>query len=404
MLGKFDLSKWGDVYKHDSFDTVIDNLSVNAVHQVECQENPYHILIQNLDSKKNYAIVSFHGAEKRNDKLPPFFCYKGIAENLQVGLVSISDPSLLLNDSLRLSWHLGNRVNGNIVQKIAYFLDDLIDKIGKKLLLCGGSGGGFAALNVQQSMRNSLQTKAIVFNPQTDISKYYDSVLIKYFSSCFYEEKNISKIKEYFKNNNFPFEIELNSNLERLILINGSDPNHVRKHVSKFINLRSEGKTVVCFGDWGLGHVPPERNVHIDILKRIIDGENFNSIRDAVSLNYKPALLYYSHKKSLKKNLKIKFWLINDYLCISNNIFDFFIGHSIQYIIYDKASGKDIFNSGYVTSVDMDGIVINRNSLLGEIRDWVLNLIIEDILGNKEKFSFSLAEKLIKKIPKNKLK
>ena len=61
-----------------------------------------------LLNRSNIILVCFSGAiGQRKGKTAPFFSGLGLAKELQSTIVSISDPTLTLDDELGLSWYAG---------------------------------------------------------------------------------------------------------------------------------------------------------------------------------------------------------------------------------------------------------------------------------------------------------
>lgn len=407
-MGKTNLEKWGDLYCHKGFDGFLEECSKDGVHQIGDNVAPYHVLVNGFNRNPDFLMVAFTGAVIREKKLPPYFSYMEIARNLNLGLFSIADPSLLLSKDLGLAWYVGNKVNGNIAKILANLLDRLIEKTGRKLILCGGSGGGFAALNIQQLMVNFKDTDSVVFNPQTNVVNYNEWAVKRYFSSCFEELKNkdIESITDYFNKNKLSFIVSENSEIKRLILINGYDPNHVRKHVSRLIDFKNNTKTKVLFGDWGVGHVAPDRKFHLSVLRKIIEGEDSNKVGEGLEGRFKPALMFISHKKMLDEKIKIKIWetkVAGEIVyCVQCNIFDFFMGYSIKFAIYDNLRNKLIFDSDYVLGADMDGFILKAGvDFALRKKNFTLKVYVKDISDCLFVYDFGFFENLIgKKIKK----
>lgn len=93
--------------------------------------------------------VMFHGAINRTKSKLPVFQSMTRQRELSVGpIFAISDPTLDLGSQLRLGWYLGV---GEL--DLTLFLADLVRSVASKLdvdhvILQGGSGGGFAAMQV----------------------------------------------------------------------------------------------------------------------------------------------------------------------------------------------------------------------------------------------------------------
>jgi len=237
-----------------------------------------------------------------------------VANNINIPLISISDPSLLLSDDLPLSWYLGNESSENVPISISKILDTVAEYFGSHLILAGGSGGGFAALT-QSSLLKS-KCSVIVWNPQTNIINYEIDTLEKYLRTAFPSAKSelddiqnfsISDKHEYYERflhrEKVFYKLDkkiLNSSVPILYLQNCHDW-HVSSHAIPFLgsqNWRRLSKSsfltredcILFLGDWGIGHAGPP----IDLIERVIEsyaqGYSFNkitlSILDKISKYY----------------------------------------------------------------------------------------------------------------------
>lgn len=125
------------------------------------------------------TIVFFHGSTTQDVKLP-VFTGSGITKGLEVNRLSISDPSIALDENreLILSWYIGSAKQPNL----QFFIETVIRRILQisgtpHLIFMGGSGGGFAALEMSRRFGKSL---AFAMNPQIDLSNYYPRLVSEY--------------------------------------------------------------------------------------------------------------------------------------------------------------------------------------------------------------------------------
>lgn len=138
----FDLTKFGSPEVSKDFNMFIDKINIEGLHEIQKQENPYHLFVQDFSINNEYILIGLHGAIERVKVNPPAIFFRGVAKKAGIGLISIADPSINLSKQLNLGWYLGNKINGNVTKDIAALLDTIIESTGKKLILAGGSGGG----------------------------------------------------------------------------------------------------------------------------------------------------------------------------------------------------------------------------------------------------------------------
>ncbi len=127
-------------------------------------------------------LCHFHGNAPREGVDPPFFAGLGVTSSTTASLFVPSDPVLELDANLSLAWHFGcegirlQAITIRIVQKLQALLET------PRVVAWGGSGGGFAAIRVVKDVPNAI---ALVWNPQTDIARYYPESVVRYRSIAF---------------------------------------------------------------------------------------------------------------------------------------------------------------------------------------------------------------------------
>lgn len=114
-------------------------------------------------------IVAFHGALVRETTILPRFERLATLLNTEHNLLFISDPTLRLGDDLQLSWYTG-WAELDLRPILAEWAIKAAKAAGaERIVFMGGSGGGFAALQVSAFVPGST---AVVFNPQTVLTRY----------------------------------------------------------------------------------------------------------------------------------------------------------------------------------------------------------------------------------------
>lgn len=233
------------------------------------------------------VLVCFGGAvPDRTAKIAPFFSGSGVAKQLQTPVLSIADPSLSLSKSLALGWYAGNYLVSSLQLRISRILDFFAEVYDVKFLMFGGSGGGFACLAIQSLMKSTVT--AAVWNPQTSISKYTSSSVVRYLDVSF-PSKDIPVPKNYY------FKLEEAGVLHDLTvkpprythpvlyLQNQSDAHHVQHHAMPFARSRGvrqmsgtvladAGDLAMWFGCWGKGHAVPPGDMIVFVLRQLMIG------------------------------------------------------------------------------------------------------------------------------------
>lgn len=129
-----------------------------------------------------YLSVQLHGnVPNRSNAILPVFGRWNWGKILGAHVLSICDPTLYLNDALRLGWYLGNKEENAIhgVVAIAQRCAEVIGIDPQRIVFSGSSGGGFAAL---QAAALSKDGKAIAINSQTDLMQFNQTIVQSYVS------------------------------------------------------------------------------------------------------------------------------------------------------------------------------------------------------------------------------
>lgn len=172
--------------------------------------------------------VMFHGATDRARTKLPLFQRLRFQKTLEAGpIVCFSDPTLDLSNELRLGWYLGTEKVA-LADEIATATRMLAKSLGcTDVVFQGGSGGGFAALQVGARYSGS---HVVAQNPQTDVRQY----LIAHAKNAFVAAYGDATIGEQ---NKFRDRIDvmhalgtLKSNMSITLVMNEGDVFHEKKH------------------------------------------------------------------------------------------------------------------------------------------------------------------------------
>lgn len=251
-----------------------------------------------------YLLVMFSGAiSNREGTEPPYFSGVRIAEELGLPLLSFSDPTLNLDDNIPLGFFAGNQYIPRLPKRIAEIIDDFAGRYNLKPILAGGSGGGFASLNVAQEC--NCDPLVFVWNPQTQILEY-DQGLVRDYLRCGYPDyyNPDANLKDHgldiFKELGVKHSvIDCKKPINTVYIQNRSDW-HFGKHLVPFVNKRawkrvgrsgmySEDTRVSVFsGNWGRGHAVPPRNLILSIICNLANGKCSRDVLENLTANGEP--------------------------------------------------------------------------------------------------------------------
>lgn len=213
------------------------------------------------------TIFFFHGAIEQHFTLP-VLSGLGISGAVDANRVFVSDPSLVLDDNLMLAWYAGNRQQPNLQTVLTNVLRKVAESLGsKKVVFFGGSGGGFASLYFASQFEDSL---ALVFNPQTNIAKYFERAVRDFAVKSFGVDANSTDPLS-------PLPARVATNVCNIYttprratiayLQNQNDAFHVESHLGPFLqSLHQETKLLLFKEAWRDGHSPPPKELLTQVL------------------------------------------------------------------------------------------------------------------------------------------
>ena len=285
-------TRWGrSVLEWPSLDALLTTAEVQGgVHSVPIGEfggKPINYDFMLTARPGTVLLCHFHGNAPREGNELPVFTGLGVTSSIATSIFVPSDPVLALDASLSLGWHFGcegirlQAVTASIVKKLQAILQ------APRVVAWGGSGGGFAAIRVAKDVPNSI---ALVWNPQTDIAKYYPEPVALYRSIAFPRNSGAGT---------FPSDAEQFPSLcteafhagyqgHILYLQERTDSHHVDAHLKPFLesfcakplsNIINSAKLsgfvtdqlFLHIGHWADGHIPPSKAVLTKLLGLLSD-------------------------------------------------------------------------------------------------------------------------------------
>ncbi|MDB5751310.1 MAG: hypothetical protein JWP65_1731 [Ramlibacter sp.] len=303
--GPTDYAAWNvPIHEHESLESALAaDLMIDGIHRVFSESTSIDFLVQGSGllgegNLQRVLLVCFAGAvSDRTTHRAPFFSGRGIASNLNQPLIAVADPTLSSAADVALGWYAGNEEVPDLRNRIARVLDHVATKHGCRLVLFGGSGGGFAVMSILRLLKTDAV--GVVWNPQTSITEYSQDVVRKYVATAF------PGIWRAANEDRACATLPLKSILRRcldtagvvhdvtqspaecrgsLLYLQNANDWHVQKHTAPFMKgnswqrighrsfRRADAPFTVWMGAWGEGHVPPPAPVIRRVLTELVSG------------------------------------------------------------------------------------------------------------------------------------
>jgi hypothetical protein len=274
MNGTQEVDLWGGLTRSGSPSEILSEPLVDGIYEVHFGQNILYMRVKNCQYIDNYESLLFclnAAVSARNRKKPPYFSGNKLSDSLKCCIISFSDPSTHLKN-IDLGWYIGNEDWLSFQQDLSLFIEQCSLVLKKKIILFGGSGGGFASIALSLKIKNDVMS--ISMNPQLNISAYPSAN--KYSTNAF-PSSNISDVKtfninlkewlEFFDKNQLITSImenDLNQDCDYLLLQSWNDTHHLRRHAPQLIpqildlslsNFYGTSKNLsYFFGPWGDRH------------------------------------------------------------------------------------------------------------------------------------------------------
>lgn len=253
-----DLSRFEDqVHEFASIDDFLRSEVPEGILSIDYHGSPLDI----LNRPRGHAVTmfSFHAALSLRMTVLPAFTGIGVAEEAGVNLVCIADPSLYLDEDLRLAWFAGS-IRQPLQRDLPAVLAHIAHSHGDTAqIFFGASGGGFAALNYARHVPGSV---VVPLNPMTHLDMRPNDALAPYLRACFSAEgaeahRRVLK-QEIVSDIALPYALEVQQSIA--YVQNISDSVYYYRHLHPFLRkVPSIPAVRLLLGDWGRGHVPPDK-------------------------------------------------------------------------------------------------------------------------------------------------
>lgn len=230
------------------------------------------------------TVICFHGAVDIKVNLP-WHTAEGVMKEVSANRLAISDSTLLISEGLKLAWFGGSS------QQIGLqgFIEQVIRVVNEKtgvhhLVFFGGSGGGFSALEMSERFPGSL---AIPMNPQTSISKYVASHVMRYVEGAWDGDMPFTQDQDLLRHDLSALYSEKPLNTIGYVQ-NTRDDFHIAEHQKPFLEkVGNSGKVWKLMDAWGdptrSGHVTPPKATTAKFLATIVasDGDWEHGLTEA---------------------------------------------------------------------------------------------------------------------------
>ncbi|KRE35507.1 hypothetical protein ASG73_16360 [Janibacter sp. Soil728] len=261
------------------------------------------VLVGGEPDAEGTCVPAFFGGAMptRPQHTPPFFSGHNLGRRAGGRYLAFSDSLVAAEVDLTLGWYAG-RAADRAQDAVATVLELAHQRWGRELLLVGGSGGGFAAL--EQLRRARVPTSAFVWNPQTDIQRYINTFADAYLRTALgLSQVALDRLSPEAKAERAGAAgIELaaagrpiaaHGDGGRLLVLQNATDSHVADHMGPYLDradltdrgagVYSDGRETWLIADMGNGHaVPPRQALEAGFLGMLREGGD--SLRLAVDM------------------------------------------------------------------------------------------------------------------------
>lgn len=256
---KRSIARWGMTRWFESPSAFMKSPVVDGVQTIQVKGRNLDLLIRDRDS--DTTLIVFHGALSRRQRTVPVLSGEGIAETSNVNLIACADPSLELGP-LSCAWFLGDENIGPLRKVLSPLLEHILQELEtKRVILFGGSGGGYAAVNFAQDFDDSI---ALAMNPRLNLAGTPVSTIPEYLSVCHINRPTNSSGTGLsgFYTPNLVDSLNQRQDFDLLLLQNANDSKFLNRQIKPFIgNLNDGSRTWISMVEGPTGHKPLPREV-----------------------------------------------------------------------------------------------------------------------------------------------
>lgn len=291
-----DYARWAGARREwSSIGSFVAADPTDGVHSIGSHALPLDLLLVNAakigDARERVLPVFLSGAvSARNGSDGPFFSGRAMAEAAGMPALCIADPTLAVHGDLGLAWYAGSQWQAT-QQVLGDLLEAIADAWQVEPLLIGGSGAGFAAL--QLGARLGARASVLVWNAQTDLLRYYRPAVLDYLRAAFPRadgwpdagalETAAAHLARHGVTSAVVPDYAAGARPRRLLFLqNASDEFHLLNHAGPLLTTldldarhavyaSGAGDLLFWFGDWGSGHEPVPKPFLASLIERMRD-------------------------------------------------------------------------------------------------------------------------------------
>lgn len=225
------------------------------------------------------TAIFFQAAVSAKVQKLPVFLGKSFSTDPKINRLFVSDPTLYLNERIRLGWYAGSSTQPMLQDVLA----DVFLKISgnRRTIYFGASGGGFAALAFSALHSGTL---AIAVNPQTSIADYTALAVARWTDLAWgYDNEATGRLE--IPNTLSNLRPLYSTKLDNYVLYvqNTGDTTHVNDHWEPFfatLNPSNHVTPIIAFS--GEGHVTPPADYLTALLHLAADTESWQDLDPAL--------------------------------------------------------------------------------------------------------------------------
>jgi len=226
------------------------------------------LLIENRGAAT--TLVVFNGAIPLNVQYLPYFTGRGIAEDLGLNLIAVSDPVLVHRD-MTVAWYLGDETTGPLRPVLVPAIRHALKHLGgSTTILFGASGGGYAAAHYAQHFPNCI---ALVINPRLTLERRAQDKMATYLRLGHQVDSNgamtdsVRTLLADYGPTELAAQAQQGLNHDLLIYQNFFDSTFLQHHLLPFLHLAgADPRCYVRLANDGHGHLP----IPPDTIRQII--------------------------------------------------------------------------------------------------------------------------------------
>lgn len=180
MVRTRNLKRWrAENFVYSSLGEFLESSQTEGLHSIHYEGKILDLLVKDRGAKT--TLVVFSGALSPKVKHTPAFSGLGLAEDTNVNLISVADPSMDKGE-ITVAWYLGDSNTGPIAEVLSKIITHAAANLkGTRLILFGGSGGGYAVTHLAHYFPESI---AFVFNPRLNLELWSKKAIRIYLWNC----------------------------------------------------------------------------------------------------------------------------------------------------------------------------------------------------------------------------